>query len=612
MVLTLKRNSILESLAIFSILAIAFAGCSNPIAAAAKSLQVEAASPRLVLCDPSSNTIDLNGTLLFPSTALGSGTDLLMTIKNSGANTLVIDLAGISVTRGTNTDDGNFSVKTPPPASILAGKSATFELRFSPSSGGIKAATVVIPTNDLVNPRFSFKAGGTATGITLSTSSPVSITETTASAGGVISDDGGSSITARGICWSLSPSPTTSDFKQADGGIGTGSYADLLTGLTPGTLYYVRAYAINGTSTGYGTQASFTTLPTAPAMPTVLTVGFPAGSGQLSVSWTAVNGASIYYDIYYSSTITKPGSPNGPSSLAATSCILSGLNNYSSYYVWIVAKNVTGQGSPSPTIVPVMVGIKVASIALTKTSAKFLPGSSETITATCTPSNATQPSVVWSSSNIAAATVSAGVVTATAATGTFGNIITATAADGQGASAQFTPTTLVYSQGGIGPAGGMLILDNGSGSYGANGWRYLEAGAAIVGSGDPWTSGDANLTIPGATGTAFGTGKADTAAIIAAVGPGSYMAMDCRNYSLGGYSDWFMPSQIEANQLLYVNQLLLGSASIIGTKSYFLSSSQDSSYGYGCLAYKCTAPSWTTIQEYVSGAGIVTMPVRRF
>ncbi|OFY45084.1 MAG: hypothetical protein A2X18_14205 [Bacteroidetes bacterium GWF2_40_14] len=86
-----------------------------------------------------------------------------------------------------------------------------------------------------------------------------SITMTTASSGGAISSDGGSAITARGVCWSTSQIPTISGNKTTDGS-GIGSFTSSITGLTPGTKYYLRAYATNAVGTAYSDQATFTTV----------------------------------------------------------------------------------------------------------------------------------------------------------------------------------------------------------------------------------------------------------------------------------------------------------------------------------------------------------------
>ncbi|MEE4356386.1 MAG: fibronectin type III domain-containing protein, partial [Desulfococcaceae bacterium] len=76
------------------------------------------------------------------------------------------------------------------------------------------------------------------------TFSTSSITQTTASSGGNVTSDGGTSVTARGVCWSTSTNPTTANSKSSDG-TGTGTFSSSITGLTANTTYYVRAYATN-------------------------------------------------------------------------------------------------------------------------------------------------------------------------------------------------------------------------------------------------------------------------------------------------------------------------------------------------------------------------------
>jgi hypothetical protein len=84
------------------------------------------------------------------------------------------------------------------------------------------------------------------------------ISGTKAQSGGNISNDGGSPVTAYGICWSMSPNPTIADNFTNDGS-GTGIYSSNITGLDTSVTYYVRAYATNSLGTGYGIEVSFTT-----------------------------------------------------------------------------------------------------------------------------------------------------------------------------------------------------------------------------------------------------------------------------------------------------------------------------------------------------------------
>ena len=93
----------------------------------------------------------------------------------------------------------------------------------------------------------------------LTTSSVTNITQTTAQCGGNVTSDAGAAVTARGVCWSTSPTPTIADSKTTDG-TGTGSFTSSLTGLTANTPYYVRAYATNSAGTGYGSTQPFTTV----------------------------------------------------------------------------------------------------------------------------------------------------------------------------------------------------------------------------------------------------------------------------------------------------------------------------------------------------------------
>ena len=76
--------------------------------------------------------------------------------------------------------------------------------------------------------------------------------------GGSVTSDGGSPITARGVCWSTAQNPTINSNKTSDG-TGTGSYSSNLTNLSENTKYYVRAYASNSKGTAYGEVKSFTT-----------------------------------------------------------------------------------------------------------------------------------------------------------------------------------------------------------------------------------------------------------------------------------------------------------------------------------------------------------------
>ena len=121
---------------------------------------------------------------------------------------------------------------------------------------------------------------------------PSAIQSTSATGGGIVTSNGGATVTGRGVCWRLTANPTTSDSHTHDGS-GTGSFVSSLTGLSPNTTYHVRAYATNSSGTGYGIDIAFTTL-TAPGTlkaPVLLTPSNGA-TGQptvINLTWRDTN-----------------------------------------------------------------------------------------------------------------------------------------------------------------------------------------------------------------------------------------------------------------------------------------------------------------------------------
>ena len=74
-------------------------------------------------------------------------------------------------------------------------------------------------------------------------------------------------------------------------------------------------------------------------------------------------------------------------------------------------------------------------------------------------------------------------------------------------------------------------------------------------TGIQWYNGSYIET--GATGRAIGTGKSNTTKIVQAQGNGSYAARLCDGLVLNGYSDWFLPSKDELNELC-INKEAIG------------------------------------------------------
>jgi hypothetical protein len=119
-------------------------------------------------------------------------------------------------------------------------------------------------------------------------------------------------------------------------------------------------------------------------------------------------------------------------------------------------------------------------------------------------------------------------------------------------STTYSVEIVPYQIGDTGPAGGIVFYDKGSYS---DGWRYMEVAQQSYVAGGHW--GPTDLYI-GTTGTAIGTGRANTEAMRAAMprkndGSNEYMAHHVHDLVYGGYSDWFVPSKDELNLVVFQN-----------------------------------------------------------
>lgn len=162
-----------------------------------------------------------------------------------------------------------------------------------------------------------------------------------------------------------------------------------------------------------------------------------------------------------------------------------------------------------------------------------------------------------------------------------------------------------YATGASGPAGGKVFYDCDADNESGNadglkssecGWRYLEAAPADLGTfifgyyrtsdsgSNLFVNGTTTYNASNCTGTAIGTGKANTEKLVNAMGSQAYLsssgsdkaayaAKACADYVIGDFDDWFLPSKDELNAV-FTN---LWVASHEGFASgYFWSSSEDS------------------------------------
>jgi uncharacterized protein (TIGR02145 family) len=180
----------------------------------------------------------------------------------------------------------------------------------------------------------------------LSTTYVTDITSTTAISGGQVTSDGGASITDRGICWGTIENPTKTDFKTVDG-VGTGKFISLMSGLSGGTIYHVRAYATNTVGTVYGTDLTFTSLG---QLPSCLT----QPQTNISSSGSTLNGlvnandltSTVTFEygttLVYGQAITAVQSPLNGNNIISVNITISELSPGTSYHYRVKAENSLG------------------------------------------------------------------------------------------------------------------------------------------------------------------------------------------------------------------------------------------------------------------------------
>ena len=183
----------------------------------------------------------------------------------------------------------------------------------------------------------------------ITTTEPVDISTTFATSGGNISTDGGATVTARGVVWDTTSNPTISNNKTTDG-TGTGAFNSYVTLLTPGTKYYLRAYATNAAGTSYGEEFSFTTLdstmiPVVTTSPAVNILVKSAESGGQVTAWggDTVTARGVVWNKTGNPTLSdnKTVDGSGTGSFAST---LYPLEANTTYYVRAYATNSKGTG----------------------------------------------------------------------------------------------------------------------------------------------------------------------------------------------------------------------------------------------------------------------------
>ncbi|GGZ13689.1 hypothetical protein GCM10007049_01880 [Echinicola pacifica] len=127
----------------------------------------------------------------------------------------------------------------------------------------VYANNIPMPFFYMLFDNFDFDEAQSAALPTLTSNSPASsIGVNSAQMGGNISDDGGATVTERGLVYSYSTNNPVINGDETDKkeiGSGSGAFSSTITDLSPNTTYYYRAYATNSVGTAYGNVVNFTT-----------------------------------------------------------------------------------------------------------------------------------------------------------------------------------------------------------------------------------------------------------------------------------------------------------------------------------------------------------------
>lgn len=187
------------------------------------------------------------------------------------------------------------------------------------------------------------------------------VLNTTALCRFIVNSTGGTSVTEKGICWSLNENPTINDNKIVSASLISVSEINL-TGLTSQTSYFVRAYAINSTGISYSNQVQFTTNNfTTPTVKTVSATYNASTNKIMSVVNISSNGGCSLTErgVCWS---TKPNPTIADSKFASGINIgqfygmISDVNINNKYYIRGYATNCIGTSYGEELTVQVLMG----------------------------------------------------------------------------------------------------------------------------------------------------------------------------------------------------------------------------------------------------------------
>jgi len=180
---------------------------------------------------------------------------------------------------------------------------------------------------------------------TVKTMSTTNILATTATGNGNLTGLGASAISSYGICWSTTANPDTATVNKVKNGTtsSTGPFNVSMTGLTPNTLYHVRAFAGNSNGITYGEDLTFTT----PQVYTVTYNGNTSNGGSVPVDGntylanatvTVLGNTGSLVKTGYTFTGWNTAADSSGTSYSAGSTFTMGTSNVILYAKWAIKK----------------------------------------------------------------------------------------------------------------------------------------------------------------------------------------------------------------------------------------------------------------------------------
>ncbi len=399
----------------------------------------------------------------------------------------------------------------------------------------------------------------------ISTATISSITYESAICGGNVSHDGGAVITSKGVCWGTSQDPVIESDLFSNDGSGKGEFTSEIINLEPGTIYYIRSYAINEVGISYGNQLNFETLKTTPTLKTTDAGSITSSSAIVTGSITSNGGDMILESGLCYSTSTEPDmndskliSENGQANFSIK---IDQLVLGTTYYVRAFATNSVGTSFGNEISFTTHNNPQITTISpsdITKFS--FTSGGNITNDGG---SSVINSGICWDTNPNPTIELNTKTINSTSI-GNFSNTIhalvpsttyylrayaTNTVGTSYGEELTITTnTTDVGLQVGQEYAGGIIIyLDN-----------TFEHGIVVTTQDQTSVEwGCRNQFISG-TSSSVGTGQQNTNAILNQCNSSVSAAKICDDLVFNRYEDWYLPSKDELNLIyteLYLNNI---------------------------------------------------------